>query len=145
MLFLGYAFYNGFKFYSDNYLYCLQILQGVPAGFGELAKPGREYSSSSEDTATRSKDSGILAVRGQSFTMSGLCTDILRKSYTAAHIHAECSNLAHDSGCPPSLTKLLDELLNPSKDIGDRETINWCKWLIASGNTPEKFAKIGTA
>ncbi|XP_033303152.1 E3 ubiquitin-protein ligase Ubr3 isoform X1 [Bombus bifarius] len=78
------------------------------------------------------------------FSVSNLCTEILRnrsKSYTAAHIHAECSNLANDNGCPPSLSKLLDELLNPSKDIGDRETINWCKWLIASGHTPEKFAK----
>lgn len=81
------------------------------------------------------------------FSMSSLCTEILRnrsKSYTAAHIHAECVNLANDSGCPPSLSKLLDELLNPGEVITDRETINWCKWLIASGHTPEKFAKTGT-
>ena len=107
-------------------------------------------SSFSEDTATRIKINGILAARGQfsaMFSMSSLCTEILRnrsKSYTAAHIHAECSNSANDSGCPPSLSKLLDELLNPGEVITDRETINWCKWLIASGHTPEKFAKTGT-
>lgn len=152
LLFLGYAFYNDPHHYNNNYLHYLQIHWGVPAGFGELAKPGRDivHSSFSEDTATRIKINGTLAARGQYFAMfsvSNLCTEILRnrsKSYTAAHIHAECSNLPNDNGCPPSLSKLLDELLNPSKDIGDRETINWCKWLIASGHTPEKFAKTGT-
>ncbi|XP_017759565.1 PREDICTED: E3 ubiquitin-protein ligase UBR3 isoform X2 [Eufriesea mexicana] len=63
------------------------------------------------------------------------------KSYAAAHIHKECSNLPHDSDCPPLLSKLLDELLDPRKYIGDRDTIDWCKWLIASGHTPEKFAE----
>ncbi|CAL7947523.1 unnamed protein product [Xylocopa violacea] len=78
------------------------------------------------------------------FSVSSLCTQVLINKtirIRAANIHEECSNLPYDSGCPPSLSKLLDEVLNPSKPINDKETINWCKWLIAGGHTPEEFAK----
>lgn len=43
-------------------------------------------------------------------------------------------------GCPPYLNELLDVLLNPSKPIDDWETIDWCKWLMAGGRTPDEFA-----
>ena len=54
-------------------------------------------------------------------------------------IHAECSK----SGSRKSLDDLLDILLKPTKSIDDWETIDWCKWLMAGGNTPEEFAIIG--
>ncbi|KAG5323686.1 UBR3 ligase, partial [Pseudoatta argentina] len=41
---------------------------------------------------------------------------------------------------PPYLNELLDVLLNPSKPIDDWETIDWCKWLMAGGRTPDEFA-----
>ncbi|XP_011691605.1 PREDICTED: E3 ubiquitin-protein ligase UBR3 isoform X2 [Wasmannia auropunctata] len=41
---------------------------------------------------------------------------------------------------PPYLNELLDVLLNPSKPIDDWETIDWCKWLMARGQTPDEFA-----
>nr|XP_034188211.1 E3 ubiquitin-protein ligase Ubr3 isoform X2 [Osmia lignaria] len=62
------------------------------------------------------------------------------KRDAAAYIHAECSKLPLDSGCPEPLTELLDVLLNPSKAIDDWETIDWCKWLMAGGRTPDEFS-----
>ncbi|XP_043254590.1 E3 ubiquitin-protein ligase Ubr3 [Colletes gigas] len=60
-----------------------------------------------------------------------------RKRDAATYIHAECSNL--DSSCPQHLNELLDILLNPAKPIDDWETIDWCKWLMAGGKTPDEF------
>lgn len=47
------------------------------------------------------------------------------------------------AGCPPYLNELLDVLLNPSKPIDDWEIIDWCKWLMAGGRTPNEFASTG--
>lgn len=62
------------------------------------------------------------------------------KRAAAASIYAECSNPSLDAGDPQHLNELLDVLLNPGKPIDDRDTIDWCKWLIASGCTPDVFA-----
>ncbi|CAH1135569.1 unnamed protein product [Ceutorhynchus assimilis] len=56
---------------------------------------------------------------------------------TAAYIHADC---AADRN-PQHLKEVLDILLNPIKPI-DWETIDWCKWLMAGGRTPDEFAGI---
>ncbi|XP_072747592.1 E3 ubiquitin-protein ligase Ubr3 isoform X3 [Anoplolepis gracilipes] len=45
-----------------------------------------------------------------------------------------------DTGDCSYLNELLDVLLNPSKPIDDWETIDWCKWLMAGGRTPDEFA-----
>ena len=66
------------------------------------------------------------------------------KRGAAAYIHAECSNRAMGSGCPRHLNELLDILLNPSKAIDDWETIDWCKWLMAGGRTPDEFVNTGS-
>lgn len=60
------------------------------------------------------------------------------KRGAAAYIHADCA-----SGAPQHLGPLLDVLLNPSKNIDDWETIDWCRWLIAGGRTPDEFATVG--
>ncbi|XP_043683976.1 E3 ubiquitin-protein ligase Ubr3 isoform X1 [Vespula pensylvanica] len=62
------------------------------------------------------------------------------KRGAAAYIHAECSNPTIDAAGPPHLNELLDILLNPSKPIDDWETIDWCKWLMAGGRTPDEYA-----
>jgi len=46
-------------------------------------------------------------------------------------------------GCPSYLIQLLDVLLNPGKPIDDWETIDWCRWLMAGGRTPDEFSTIG--
>lgn len=60
------------------------------------------------------------------------------KRGAAAYIHAECSTTS-----PKHLNELLDLLLNPGKAIDEWETIDWCKWLMAGGRTPDEFANIG--
>lgn len=68
------------------------------------------------------------------------------KRGAAAYIHAECSNPTNadmPSDIPTHLNQLLDILLIPSKAIDDWETIDWCKWLMAGGRTPDEFANTG--
>lgn len=61
------------------------------------------------------------------------------KRATAAYIHADCSNKRN----PQHLNEVLDNLLNPVKPIEDWETIEWCKWLMAGGRTPDEFTNTG--
>jgi E3 ubiquitin-protein ligase UBR3 len=61
------------------------------------------------------------------------------KRGAAAYVHAGCSN----SASPQHLSELLDLLLNPEKTIDEWDTIDWCKWLIAGGRTPDEFSSIG--
>ncbi|XP_014472841.1 PREDICTED: E3 ubiquitin-protein ligase UBR3 isoform X2 [Dinoponera quadriceps] len=62
------------------------------------------------------------------------------KRGAASYIHGECSNPGLDGGGTQLLNELLDILLNPSKPIDEWETIDWCKWLMAGGSTPDEFA-----
>ncbi|CAH1116050.1 unnamed protein product [Phaedon cochleariae] len=57
------------------------------------------------------------------------------KRATAAYIHADCSKERN----PQHLSEVLDNLLNPQKAIDEWETIDWCKWLMAGGRTPDEF------
>jgi len=61
------------------------------------------------------------------------------KRETAAYIHAECARSAR----PEHLTSLLDNLLDPLKEIDDWETTEWCRWLMAGGRTPDEFSSTG--
>ncbi|XP_014668803.1 PREDICTED: E3 ubiquitin-protein ligase UBR3-like [Priapulus caudatus] len=54
-------------------------------------------------------------------------------SYFKSHCHRE-------SGLQ-QLNELLDTILDPTKPINDWETIDWCRWLMAGGQTPDDFAK----
>ncbi|CAH2006795.1 unnamed protein product [Acanthoscelides obtectus] len=58
------------------------------------------------------------------------------KRATAAYIHADCSSGRN----PLHLNEVLDNLLNPVKAIDEWETIEWCKWLMAGGRTPDEFS-----
>nr|CAI5859026.1 unnamed protein product [Callosobruchus analis] len=61
------------------------------------------------------------------------------KRATAAYIHADCSSGRN----PLHLNEVLDNLLNPVKAIEEWETIEWCKWLMAGGRTPDEFSSTG--
>lgn len=61
------------------------------------------------------------------------------KRATAAYVHADCAAERY----PQHLKEVLDNLLNPIKPIDDWETIDWCKWLMAGGRTPDEFASTG--
>jgi len=58
----------------------------------------------------------------------------------ATIIKQECCQ----SGDDVHLNLLLDYLLDPSKGLDEHDRLNWCKALIAGGDTFEEFAKKGT-
>ncbi|BES96712.1 Putative zinc finger in N-recognin (UBR box) [Nesidiocoris tenuis] len=60
------------------------------------------------------------------------------KRLAAAYIQAKCANSLHHR----SLDDLLNILLNPAVAIDDVNTIDWCKWLMAGGRTPDEFSSI---
>lgn len=61
------------------------------------------------------------------------------KRAAAAYVHADCST----NNNPQHLNEILDNLLNPAKAIDEWETIDWCKWLMAGGRTPDEFSSTG--
>lgn len=66
------------------------------------------------------------------------------KPQAAAHIRDQCSNTGSGSdGRHRHLDELLDTLLSPGKAIDEWETIDWCKWLMAGGRTPDEFSNTG--
>lgn len=69
-----------------------------------------------------------------------LATMVMQKGLSggASFINNECVN-----GKSDYLNCVLDVILNPEKNINNIENIEWCKWLIAGGRTPDEFANIG--
>lgn len=61
------------------------------------------------------------------------------KRATASTIHQELSA----NGISETLNVMLDDLLSPDKDINDSDNIEWCKWIIASGKSPNDFSSQG--
>ncbi|XP_034238559.1 E3 ubiquitin-protein ligase Ubr3 isoform X4 [Thrips palmi] len=59
------------------------------------------------------------------------------KRSAAEYVHKDCC-----SNHPQRLNEILDYLLNPNNSIGDWETVDWCRWLVASGHTPDEFTDI---
>lgn len=57
----------------------------------------------------------------------------------AALINTECCR-----GSPtPDLDSIMDTLFNPGTPIDNPDNIEWIRWLIAGGRTPQEFVKIG--
>lgn len=61
------------------------------------------------------------------------------KKVTASIIHQELSV----NGNSETLNIMLDDLLSPDKLIADSDNIEWCKWIIASGKSPNDFSTQG--
>lgn len=61
------------------------------------------------------------------------------KRGAASYIHNECINQVNSR----HLSEILDILLNPAKAIDEWETIDWLKWLIAGGKTPDEYSALG--
>lgn len=61
------------------------------------------------------------------------------KPSAAEYVHKDCC-----SNHPQRLNEILDYLLNPTNNINDWDTVDWCRWLVASGHTPDEFTDIGT-
>lgn len=61
------------------------------------------------------------------------------KKATASLIHQELSANGHSE----TLNIMLDDLLSPDKLITESDNIEWCKWIIASGKSPNDFSTQG--
>lgn len=61
------------------------------------------------------------------------------KKATASIIHQELSA----NGLSETLNIMLDDLLSPDKLITESDNIEWCKWIIASGKSPNDFSTQG--
>lgn len=57
----------------------------------------------------------------------------------AALINAECCR----SEKTPELDAIVDKLFNPGTPIDNADNIEWIRWLIAGGRTPQEFVRIG--
>lgn len=57
----------------------------------------------------------------------------------ATLVNAECCR----GGPTPELNSIMDKLFNPTTPIGNPDNIEWIRWLIAGGRTPQEFVKIG--
>lgn len=44
---------------------------------------------------------------------------------------------------PEILNEILDRILSHEISINDSESIDWIRWLMAGGNTPENFTALG--
>lgn len=62
------------------------------------------------------------------------------KKVTASIIHQE---LSANGGNSDTLNIMLDDLLSPEKLIAESDNIEWCKWIIASGKSPNDFSTQG--
>jgi len=64
-----------------------------------------------------------------------------KKNAAAAYIRSECCR----SSTPETLKMVLDSLLDPHKKIDNDsfELIEWIKWLMAGGCSPEEFTANG--
>nr|XP_018904322.1 PREDICTED: E3 ubiquitin-protein ligase UBR3 isoform X2 [Bemisia tabaci] len=60
------------------------------------------------------------------------------KRGAAAYVHSDCAI----KGSNRLLNEVLDILLNPRKSINEWETIDWLKWLMAGGKTPDEFSNL---
>ncbi|KAM7303015.1 hypothetical protein ISCGN_018523 [Ixodes scapularis] len=59
------------------------------------------------------------------------------KRGAAAYFQSECARTTN----PKQLNELLDIILDPRKPIDIWDTIDWCKWLMAGGKTPDEFSQ----
>ncbi|KAL3175252.1 hypothetical protein MRX96_010871 [Rhipicephalus microplus] len=59
------------------------------------------------------------------------------KKGAAAYFQSECARTNN----PRQLNELLDIILDPRKPIDIWDTIDWCKWLMAGGKTPDEFSQ----
>lgn len=61
------------------------------------------------------------------------------KKATSGQIHQELSANGHSE----TLDIMLDDLLSPEKSINETDNIEWCKWIIASGKSPNDYSTQG--
>jgi len=65
------------------------------------------------------------------------------RKFAADYVRQECVSKRQ----PQVLLEIMDILFATSDDSGidiaDREIMEWCRWLIAGGRTPDEFGHLG--
>ena len=64
------------------------------------------------------------------------------KRAAATYVLSECKKCGQCQQ-PTLLIELLEILLDPTKDIDDFDTREWCRYLMAGGMTPDEFSSTG--
>ncbi|PRD20646.1 UNVERIFIED_CONTAM: Ubr3 [Trichonephila clavipes] len=59
------------------------------------------------------------------------------KRATAAYIQGVCTSQSNSD----ITNEVFDSILNPLVPINDWDSIDWCKWLLAGGRTPEDYTQ----
>lgn len=72
-------------------------------------------------------------------TSSNVNVSSLSKKDASLIINSECCQ----NGPTPELDILMDYLFHPEERLDNPVSIEWVRWLIAGGRTPEEFASIG--
>nr|XP_042905267.1 E3 ubiquitin-protein ligase ubr3 isoform X1 [Parasteatoda tepidariorum] len=72
--------------------------------------------------------------------MASAAADVLIKKgkrVTAAYIQGVCTSQSNTD----IMNEVFDTILNPLVPISEWETIDWCRWLMGGGRSPEEFAQ----
>ncbi|KAK8389615.1 hypothetical protein O3P69_008957 [Scylla paramamosain] len=110
---------------------------GAEAGGGGSSNGG----SSGSSTASSQKDiltAQLLLKKGKRYAASYLKDECLR------NLSPDDSEAPHAQGRGEFLDLVLTMLLNPAMPMKDWDTVDWLKWLMAGGKTPDEFFSIDT-
>lgn len=95
--------------------------------------------SSGSSTASSQKDiltAQLLLKKGKRYAASYLKDECLR------NLSPDDSEAPHAQGRGEFLDLVLTMLLNPAMPMKDWDTVDWLKWLMAGGKTPDEFFSI---
>lgn len=98
--------------------------------------PGKHSLNNSNESSSSSSSSAAAA---SSSANCGSNLMALSKKDASLIINSECCQF----GPTPELDVLMDYLFHPDERLDNPVSIEWVRWLIAGGRTPEEFATIG--
>lgn len=92
-------------------------------------------------TSGEGKSSRFYTATGSTSPSSSRISSLmaLSKKDASLIINSECCQ----NGPTPELDVLMDYLFHPEERLDNPVSIEWVRWLIAGGRTPEEFASIG--
>ncbi|XP_002067371.3 E3 ubiquitin-protein ligase Ubr3 [Drosophila willistoni] len=113
---------------------------GVGAGASSSGnKSSTNVHGGADDTGTTNDESSNSGSGAKPSFFFGASSFSLRsRKEVAALINTECCR----GNGTPDLDSIMDTLFNPGTAIDNPDNIEWIRWLIAGGRTPQEFVKI---
>ncbi|XP_067642366.1 E3 ubiquitin-protein ligase Ubr3 isoform X2 [Eurosta solidaginis] len=93
---------------------------------------------SSNATASSSSAGNTGGAKPSFFFGTSSSFSLRSRKEVAALINVECCR----GTTTPELDAVMDKLFNPGTPIDNADNIEWIRWLIAGGRTPQEFVKI---